>query len=134
LSKDIYGRFFAPDASEASLTLLGKLFSWCLIIFLVWLAIYLSDKSSLLKLLDRKFDLLIQLVPAFMLSIHWKGMRATPTVIGLTAGVLLSLWLAYGGFNFVQNGKVSGFHPGLFGLVFNFLIAVIGSLYLNKRK
>ena len=134
LSKDIYGRFIDSNASEARLTLMGKLFSWCLIILLVWLAIYLSDKSSLLKLLDRKFDLLIQLVPAFMISIHWRGMRSVPTLIGLVCGVLVSLCLAYGGFSFVQNGKIAGFHPGLFGLLINLFISVAGSFYINKRE
>jgi solute:Na+ symporter, SSS family len=134
LSKDIYGHFIEPNATEARLTLMGKLFSWCLILFLVWLAIYLSDKASLLKLLDRKFDLLIQLVPAFMVSIHWKGMRAVPTLIGLVAGVFLSLWLAYGGFSFVQHGKIAGFHPGILGLLLNLFISVAGSLYINKRE
>jgi solute:Na+ symporter, SSS family len=134
LSKDIYGRFIEPNASEARLTLMGKLFSWCLIVFLVWLAIYLSDKASLLKLLDRKFDLLIQLVPAFMISIHWQRMKSLPTLIGLIAGVLLSLWLAYGGFSFVQNGKIAGFHPGLIGLLLNGFIAITGSIYLNRKE
>ena len=134
LSKDIYGRFVDSNASEAKLTFLGKLFSWCLIIFLVWLAIYLSDKASLLKLLDRKFDMLIQLVPAFMVSIHWRGMQALPTFIGLVIGVLVSLLLAYGGFDFVQNGKIYGFHPGLIGLVINITIAVTGSCIMNKNK
>lgn len=132
LSKDIYGRFVDTNASEARLTLLGKVFSWCLILFLVWLAIYLSDKASLLKLLDRKFDMLIQLVPAFMLSIHWKGMRALPTFIGLVVGVIVSLCLAFGGLDFVQDGKIYGFHPGLVGLLFNLAIAVVGSYKLNK--
>lgn len=134
LSKDIYAAFINTNASEARLTLMGKLFSWCLIIGLVWLAIYLSDKSSLLKLLDRKFDLLIQLAPAFMLSIHWRGMRAMPTLIGLVFGVALSLWLAYGGFSVVENGKLFGFHPGLIGLLLNGFIAITGSCYMNKAK
>lgn len=134
LSKDIYGRFVDVNASQARLTLMGKLFSWCLIIFLVWLAIYLSDKASLIKLLDRKFDLLIQLVPAFMLSIHWRGLQAMPVFIGIVLGVVLSLYLAFGGFDFVQNGKVYGFHPGLIGLLFNLAIAVIGSVWLNKKQ
>lgn len=134
LSKDIYSRFINENASEATLTLLGKLFSWCLIIILVWLAIYLSDKASLLKLLDRKFDLLIQLIPAFMLSIHWRGSQALPTFIGIIVGVFISLCLAYGSFNFVHEGKVYGFHPGLIGLVINILITVIGSIFINRRK
>ncbi|MCG8378266.1 MAG: sodium:solute symporter family protein [Proteobacteria bacterium] len=133
LSKDIYARFVDTNASEAKLTLLGKVFSWCLIIFLVWLAIYLSDKASLLKLLDRKFDLLIQLVPAFMLSIHWRGMQGYPVFIGLVAGVFISLLLAFGGCIFVQNGKIYGFHPGLFGLLVNLTIAVTGSYFINKK-
>ena len=133
LSKDIYGRFVDADASEARLTLMGKIFSWCLIIFLVWLAIYLSDKASLIKLLDRKFDLLIQLVPAFMISIHWQRMKALPTFVGLIVGIVVSLVLAFGGFDFVQNGKVYGFHPGLFGLVVNLSIAVLGSMLIEKK-
>ncbi len=134
LSKDIYGRFVDSKASEAKLTFLGKLFSWCLILFLVWLAIYLSDKASLMKLLDRKFDILIQLVPAFMLSIHWRGMQAMPTFVGIVFGVTLSLCLAYGGFDFVQEGKVYGFHPGLIGLLFNLALAVGGSVWLIKAQ
>ena len=134
LSKDIYNRFFDANASEAKLTLLGKLFSWCLIIVLVWLAIYLSDKASLLKLLDRKFDLLIQLVPAFMLSIHWRGSQALPTLIGIIVGVFISLWLAYGSFDFVHEGKIYGFHPGLIGLIINLLITVFGSIFINRCK
>lgn len=134
LSKDIYGRFIDSNASEARLTLMGKIFSWCLIIFLVWLAIYLSDKASLIKLLDRKFDILIQLMPAFMISIHWRGMQALPTFIGIVFGVTLSLYLAFGGFDFVQNGKVYGFHPGLIGLLFNLVIAVLGSFWINKQN
>ena len=134
LSKDIYSRFINTNASEAKLTLLGKLFSWCLIIVLVWLAIYLSDKASLLKLLDRKFDLLIQLVPAFMLSIHWRGSQALPTLVGLIVGIFISLCLAYGGFNFVHEGKIYGFHPGLIGLMINFLITILGSIFINSYK
>ena len=134
LSKDIYNRFIDVNASEARLTLLGKLFSWFLIIVLVWLAIYLSDKASLLKLLDRKFDLLVQLVPAFMLSIHWRGSQGLPTLIGLIVGVLISLWLAYGGFDFINAGKVYGFHPGLIGLVVNLFITVFGSIIINRYK
>lgn len=133
LSKDIYGRFVDANASEARLTLMGKIFSWCLILFLVWLAIYLSDKASLIKLLDRKFDLLIQLVPAFMISIHWQKLKAWPTFVGLIVGIVVSLLLAFGGFDFVQNGKVYGFHPGLIGLLFNLAIAIIGSYRLDGK-
>ncbi len=134
LSKDIYGRYVNPEASEARLTRVGKIFSWGLILLLVWLAIYLSDKTSLLKLLDRKFDLLIQLVPAFMISIHWKSMQAVPVVLGLVAGLVVSLILAYGGFDFVQAGKIYGFHPGLVGLLINLAVIYGGMSLFNHGK
>jgi len=123
LSKDIYGVFIDQQAGQAVLTKVGKLCSWGLVVFLVWVAIYLRDKASLIQLLDRKFDLMIQLVPAFMLGIHWRRLAAIPVLIGIIAGCIVALVLAYGGFEFVQGGKVFGFHPGLYGLIVNLAIA-----------
>jgi len=127
LSKDIYGRYINPNATQAQLTRLGKIFSWCLIVFLVWLAIFLREKASLLSLLDRKFDLLVQLVPAFMLGIRWTGLKAHAVFTGMIIGVIVSLTLAFGNFDFVIDGKIAGFHPGLIGLMANFIFAVFGS-------
>ena len=128
ITKDIYGEYFRRSASQAELTRAGKLCSWAFIVVLVWLAIALQDKASLIDLLDRKFDLLVQLVPAFMLGIRWGNLRAGPVVIGLIAGLAVSLTLAFGPFGFVSAGKIWGFHPGLYGLFINFVIAIIGSL------
>ena len=128
ITKDIYGEYFRRSASQAELTRVGKLCSWAFIVVLVWLAIALQDKASLIDLLDRKFDLLVQLVPAFMLGIRWGNLRAGPVVIGLIAGLAVSLTLAFGPFGFVSAGKIWGFHPGLYGLFINFVIAIIGSL------
>jgi solute:Na+ symporter, SSS family len=133
LSKDIYAKFVNQNAQEAQLTRLGKLCSWALIIILVGFAIALREQSSLVKLLDRKFDILVQLVPAFMLGIRWKAMQALPTFIGIVTGLVIALGLAYGPFEFVQAGKIWGFHPGLYGLLLNFLIAIGGSFYVNKK-
>ena len=134
LSKDIYGRFINQHASDAQLTLIGKLFSWILIIVLVWLAIYLKDKASLIILLDRKFDLLVQLVPAFMLGIYWQGLSKGPVIAGLAAGIVIAILLAFGNFNFVVDGKIAGFHPGLYALVINIAIAVTGSYGIKKMS
>ena len=133
LSKDIYGRFINRRATEAQLTSMGKIFSWGLIIFLVWLAIYLKEKASLLTLLDRKFDLLIQLAPAFILGIRLNILKPVPVFIGMLAGVIVSLVLAYGDFNFVIAGKIAGIHPGLFGLAINLGIAVFGSILSTRN-
>ena len=132
VTKDVYGGYFHGNASQAELTRVGKLCSWALIVFLVWLAIMLKDKASLISLIDRKFDILVQLAPAFMLGIRWGKLQAGPVVLGLVTGLAVSLALAFGPFDFVTGGKIWGFHPGLYGLFINLCIAVGGSLLLYK--
>jgi SSS family solute:Na+ symporter/sodium/pantothenate symporter len=121
VTKDIYGRHVNPQATEAQMTRVGKACSWFLIVVLAFLAIAFRG-TDLVKLLDRKFDLLIQLSPAFFLGLHWARLRATPTLIGAIAGLTIALTLAGIGW-----GKVAGVHAGLFGLVANVMIAVSGS-------
>ena len=90
------------------------------------LAIALRERTDLIKLLDRKFDLLIQLAPAFFIGIHWPKLRGGPVMIGILVGVAVALGLAYG-----VHGKIWGFHAGLYGLVANVLIAVGGSMWAS---
>jgi SSS family solute:Na+ symporter/sodium/pantothenate symporter len=127
-TKDIYARFFAPQASQAHLTRVAKACSWITIIALVALAIALRHHASLVALMDRKLDLLIQMVPVFMVGLRFPGMRAGPALAGLAIGIVVALTLAYGGFEFVVKGKVGGFHPGLVALVVNLIVTVGGSL------
>ena len=103
-----------------------------LLAILVVIAILLREKSSLIALIDRKFDLLIQLAPAFFIGLHWSGLRAGPTLAGIICGTGIALLLAFGDLRFVANGKLLGFHPGLVGLVPNLLIAVVGSLMPSR--
>ena len=134
LSKDIYARFINVKAKQAQLTLLGKSCSWLLVIVLVCFAIALREQASLVKLLDRKFDILVQLVPAFMLGVRWTGMQSLPTLLGMISGLVIALALAFGPFDFVQAGKIWGFHPGLYGLCVNFTIAILGSLLWQNNE
>jgi SSS family solute:Na+ symporter/sodium/pantothenate symporter len=133
LTKDIYARYLRVTASEAELTRVGKLFSWLLITGLVILAILLRERASLVALLDRKFDILIQVAPAFMIGLRWPGLRSGPVLVGMGLGLTIALGLAFGGFDFVRAGKIAGLHPGLFGLVVNLMVALSGSWYLNKK-
>ncbi|HSG64550.1 MAG TPA: hypothetical protein VLD39_06095, partial [Gammaproteobacteria bacterium] len=127
-TKDIYGVHVRSGAAESELTRVGKICSWILVAFLAALAIVLKEQASLIELLDRKFDLLVQLAPAFMLGIHWKGLKGRAVLAGLAVGVAISLSLAFGPFEFVVGGKIGGVHPGLVGLAANFSIAVLGSI------
>lgn len=129
LTKDVYARYLRPQASQAELTRVGKACSWLLVIALVSLAIALRESTSLVDLLDRKLDLMAQLVPAFFLGLRWAGLRAGPTFAGMAVGIAVALCLA-----FTTDGRLAGFHPGLYGLALNLTIAVCGSWWMNKRQ
>jgi len=127
VTKDLYGGWLRPQASEAELTRVGKVSSWTLLAGLVWLAIALREHTSLVALLDRKFDVLVQLVPAFFGGLHIAWLARGPTIAGLVVGLTVALSLAFGDFAFVDGGKVAGFHPGLVALLPNLAVAVLGS-------
>ncbi len=129
-TKDIYSKY-QKQSDEEKLTKIGKICSWVILFLLVILAIKLKNNFSLVALMDRKMDLLIQLSPAFMLGIHNKKIKPVPIIIGIIIGVMISLILAFGDFNFTNKGKLYGFHPGLVGIIPNLLIVIIGS-YKNK--
>ncbi|MCZ6774270.1 MAG: hypothetical protein O7G83_20110, partial [Proteobacteria bacterium] len=117
-----------PNASQETLTRLGKTFSWLIVVLLIGVALLLREKASLVTLMDRKLDLLIQLTPAFMLSLRWQRLHGGAVFAGLVTGIVIALTLAFGDLDFVVRGKVYGFHPGLVALLPNLAIAVIGSL------
>ena len=127
LTKDLYGRYARPNASEAALARMGKIVSWVTIAIVVHLAIVCRN-ATLMQVLDRKFDILVQLSPAFFLGIHWKRLRAGPTLVGLIVGMSIALTLAICGY-----GKIGGVHAGIFGLAANVVIAVGGSLLAGHK-
>ncbi|MEM6916446.1 MAG: hypothetical protein AAF491_07750, partial [Verrucomicrobiota bacterium] len=137
LTRDIYQSYIAPKASQKSLTRVGKMISVVLVFSLTWLTIHLNSREeeiTLVQLLGMKFDMLIQLAPAFMIGIHWKQMRTGPTLAGMAVGLVFSLsffWIPEIGWGFLSVLKVSGFNPGLYGLLLNLGISVGGSWLVN---
>jgi len=128
LTKDVCAGHLMRGASEATLTRLGKIASWTLIGVLIVLAVVLREQTSLVRIMDRKLDLLIQLTPAFILGLRWSRLRAGPVALGLVVGVSLALLLAFLDLPFTAGGKVMGIHPGLVALLPNLAVAVAGSL------
>ncbi|MEZ6116793.1 MAG: sodium:solute symporter family protein [Pirellulaceae bacterium] len=117
LTKDIYGRYLRPSATDKHLTTFGKMCSWVLVAFLTTVAIMLPEDTTLIQLLDIKFDLLVQLAPAFLIGIH-RPLSARSVFYGLLCGVATAI-----GIQFVcAGGKPYGIHAGLYGLVVNLLI------------
>ena len=96
MTKDLYQRFLNPSASEALLTKMGKTLSWAIVVLMAGIAIYLNQleqKPTLVKLLDMKFDMLVQLVPAFMIGIHSKRLQSGPVAVGMIIGLIVTFGL-----------------------------------------
>ena len=123
LTKDIYHRQLNPAASEARLTLIGKSLSWVVVTIMAAVAIYLNslgdNKPTLVKLMDMKFDMLMQLGPGFILGAHWRGMKSSAPFWGLLSG-LLTIFALYRVGTLVN----WGLHAGIFGLAVNLLVVV----------
>ncbi len=132
-TKDIYLKFFKKLPDEKSLTFVGKCCSWIFLLILITFAIILRENTSLVKLMDRKLDLMIQLAPAFMFGIHFNFLKAKPVFWGIMTGVIIALLIPYLQLGFISNGKVFGFHAGLVGLIPNLLLSFIGSYKYKSR-
>ena len=133
LSKDIYGRFVRPSATDAQLTKVGKRISWVLIVVLSMLAIALRGQT-LVKMLDRKFDLLVQLSPGFLLGIYLPRLTGKAVFAGLVAGIATAIGIAIASEVWLSGAKPWGIHPGLYGLVVNLItLAAVQSLGTQKR-
>ena len=139
LIKDIYLRFLHHDASERHLAVLGRVISWVVVGLMVAVAIGLNQrefdqKTTLIQLLELKFEILIQVAPAFILGLRWTRLRAGPTFAGMAVGVVAALIFFLAGDFSIRNVVIMegrliwGVHAGLYALALNLLIAVGGSL------
>lgn len=115
VTRDLYGRFINPGATQVRLTGLGRWVTVVLMVPLVWLA--LTYEGTLIHLLKIKFDLLIQCVPAFYLGVNCRWLESRAVLLGLAAGVFTSLGLIAFGINMLW-----GLHSGLWGLMLNLIV------------
>ncbi|HIF63430.1 MAG TPA: sodium:solute symporter family protein [Deltaproteobacteria bacterium] len=125
ITRDLYQGFLRPDAGQAHLTRVGKLVAWAMVAAAAGTAIWMEGqpgRPTLVRLLDMKFDMLVQLVPAFMLGMHWSRLGGNAVLAGMLAGLTLTFGL-YG------NATVDawGVHHGLLGLLLNLAVAVTWS-------
>jgi SSS family solute:Na+ symporter len=133
LTKDIYHRQINPAASEEKLTTIGKSVSWVVVTIMAAIAIYLNsleNKPTLVKLMDMKFDMLMQLGPGFILGMHWRGMKPSAPFWGLVSGLTLV-------FALYPIGTLTnwGVHAGVFGLTLNLAVVVaISYLPLGQAR
>lgn len=132
VTKDVYSRHINPAATEAQLTRLGKWIAVVVTLLAAVGAILLYDfrdprENILIKLLTIKFELLLQLAPAFILGIHCKSLRAGPVLAGLVAGLTVSLGLFALGLVLKSMNTANpiddlGLHVGVIGLIANLFV------------
>ncbi len=104
-----------PEASQKRLTLVGKIFTWILMVLMVYLAIKLP--STIWWLIQIKLEILCQIAPAIMLGVHFKKLSSTSILYGLVLGLSFTLLFLLS----PLPNKPFGFHAGVLGLVLNAL-------------
>ncbi|HHW25723.1 MAG TPA: sodium:solute symporter family protein [Firmicutes bacterium] len=127
LSNDIYGKVISPGAEEAKKVTWGKTAGIILVLLLVLIA--WKPPGTLVEIFTLKFEVLIQVAPAFLLGLYWKGMSKTGVLLGMLSGAVLA-----GGMTFSGVKTWHGWHGGVLGLVLNIVVAVVFSLAFPDKK
>jgi Na+/proline symporter len=118
--QDIFVKTIGYSASDEKLLKLGKISSWALMGIVVVVALQLQD-TTLFRLLVIKFELLVQVAPAFILGFYLPRLGAGTALVGIAAGCAVALT------GFALNTKWAGIHPGTIGVAVNLLICLVGS-------
>jgi SSS family solute:Na+ symporter/sodium/pantothenate symporter len=108
------------DRADPATTKLGKRIA--ALVMAVAVALALVPKLTLWRLVELKMELLIQCVPAFLLALHWRGLRAMPCLAGVVIGTLIAGGAALAGVK-----RIEGVHVGIVGLAANLaVVALVG--------
>ncbi|MDQ0337412.1 Na+/proline symporter [Caldalkalibacillus uzonensis] len=120
VSKDIYGRLVNPQASDQTKIMVGRATGAVVVFILLIIAWY--QPATLYEIFILKFEVLIQVAPAFILGLYWKRLHKHAVLLGMLAGAGLAGYMTITGLR-----TLLGFHSGLWGLLVNVLICVVGS-------
>jgi solute:Na+ symporter, SSS family len=112
---DIYAKGSRKPPPDEKLLKAGKRISWVIMILLVLVA--LRPEVTLWRLLEIKFELLVQIAPLFILGFYKPQLNAKIVFLALLAGLSVSL-----GGTLWGPGKWYGIHFGTLGCLVNFLI------------
>ncbi|HET7578313.1 MAG TPA: sodium:solute symporter family protein [Bacillales bacterium] len=123
ISKDLYAKYGNPDAPESRKIFVGKVGGIIAVAIILIIAWY--PPATLYRLTVLKFELLVQIAPAFILGLYWGRLHKGSIFIGMLAGTILASYMTITGMN------VLGVLNGLWGLLLNLIICVVGSLMFN---
>ncbi|WP_053362746.1 sodium:solute symporter family protein [Bacillus sp. FJAT-27251] len=126
ISNDVYGKFINPKASEHRKVMVGKIVGIIAIFGLLWIA--WNPPGTLYEIFVLKFELLVQVFPAFVLGLYWKRLNGKAVFWGMVIGAIVA-----GVLTFTGNKTVYGIHGGIIGLSLNFIVCIVGS-YLTSAS
>jgi len=126
VSKDLYGKFINPEASEKKKVLWGKLIGIGIVFALLFIA--WNPPGTLFEIFVLKFEVLIQVAPAFLLGLYWKKLTAKSVLAGMIVGALIASIMTFTSFS------IGSWHGGTIGLAVNMLICIFGSLIFPADK
>ncbi|MCA9439721.1 MAG: sodium:solute symporter family protein [Candidatus Omnitrophica bacterium] len=131
-TQDLYRPLLKREPTQLHLYRVGKVFSWITMAILVWVA---SDPDfTLWKLLELKFEMLIQVLPAFAIGLYSTRLTSGWLLSGMLVGTALSIGLYVGaGMGFLDSAKPWNIHAGMWGLALNSGLCGVGIL-LNRRN
>ncbi|WP_173916724.1 sodium:solute symporter [Halobacillus sp. Marseille-Q1614] len=124
ISNDIYGKFINPNASEHKKVKIGKMGGVAAVALLLWIA--WNPPATLYEIFVLKFELLVQVAPAFILGLYWNKLSAKPVFWGMLIGAVIAAVMTFTGYK-----TVFGIHGGVIGLAVNFVIASVASILVN---
>jgi Na+/proline symporter len=115
------------SGADARTTAQGKRIAVGVMLAMAALALVARD-VTLWGLVELKMELLIQCVPAFLLALHWRGLRARAVLAGVAVGTVI----AVGGV-LLGVKQVEGVHVGVIGLAANAAVAALLSRLQGSR-
>ncbi len=131
-TQDLYRPTLKTEPTQHHLYRVGKGVSWVTMGILVWVA---SDPDfTLWRLLELKFEMLIQVLPAFAIGLYSKRLTSNWLLAGMCSGTLVSIGLYFlAGIGVTGSPKPWNIHAGMWGLLINVSICWLG-IVLNSRK
>lgn len=123
ISNDLYGNYINPKASQHKKLLVGKLIGVVAVGFLILIAWF--PPATLYEIFILKFELLIQIAPGLILGLYWKQLNAKIVFIGMVVGTLFASLMT------IFSVSILGVSNGLWGLLLNIVICVVGSLVMT---
>lgn len=124
ISKDIYGRYINPEASDTKKIHVGKIIGVIVVAFLLLIA--WNPPGTLYQIFVLKLEILIQVAPAIILGLYWERSHAGSVFTGMLVGALVAAAFTFLGLTPL------GIFSGVWGLMVNVVIYVGGSFIFGR--